>query len=160
MAGLNTHHMKSITGKVLMSILTLCLGIGHLARRYVLLQVTFTHLMCHFRTPYLKMRACMGQCLFQLLLAATRRQYQLQLGIKNIIPYMYHLATSQTQLGMDMGMALFPSPFFLSQRVCVYVIFCVFSFNAEGPIFKRANANKDSPSSRSSVTNFTIAVSS
>lgn len=80
--------------------------------------VMFLHLMYHFRTPYLKMRACVGQCSFLLLLAATRRQYQLQPDIKNIIPYTYHLATSQIQLGVDMGTALFLLPFFLSQRVC------------------------------------------
>jgi hypothetical protein len=133
-------------------------------RRYVLSQAIFIHLMCDSRTPFLKTRMCMDQCLFQSLLAVTRRQCRSLRGIKNIIPYMLHLVTSPTQLGADMGTVSFLWPFFLSQRVCDcslnhFVIF-VFTADSDGFIFKQADANENGLSIKYSVDNFTIAVSS
>ena len=120
---------------------------------------SFIHLMSGSRTPSLRMRTHTGQCLFQSLPAVTRRQYQLQPGIKNITLYMFPLVTSPTQLSVDMGMVLFPLLFFLSRRVRDHLSSHLV-FTAEGTIFKQANANENSLSFSSSVASFIIPVSS
>ena len=91
----------------------------------------------------------MDQFSFQLLLAVTRQQYQLRPVAKNIIQYMYHLATSLILPNMDMGTAWFLLPSFPSRRVSHILLF-ILSFLTRGGLF----ASKQTPAKTARVSDF------